>query len=90
MRNNARIKQRILDEADYYVKNKSTLRETAEVFGVSKSTVHLDLTVRLRKLSKKRYQKVVKVIKKNKRECLIRATIARKQNMKNKRSELSC
>ncbi|MEG1963698.1 MAG: sporulation transcriptional regulator SpoIIID, partial [Clostridia bacterium] len=33
---------RVEEEARYIINNKSTLRQTAKIFGVSKSTVHID------------------------------------------------
>ena len=44
------IERRVLKEAKYFVNNNSTVRETAKHFGVSKSTVHRDITKRLKKL----------------------------------------
>ncbi|MBR3002218.1 MAG: sporulation transcriptional regulator SpoIIID [Clostridia bacterium] len=40
----ASIAQRIVDEADYCIRNKSTIRQTAKKFGISKSIVHDDIT----------------------------------------------
>lgn len=47
------IEDRIVEEANYLVNNRSTVRETAKHFGVSKSTVHNDITVQLKKLKPK-------------------------------------
>lgn len=41
------IESRTLQEAKYICDNKTTIRETAKHFGVSKSTAHLDLSKRL-------------------------------------------
>ncbi len=41
------ILQRVLDIAKYIVEQQTTVRQTAAVFGVSKSTVHKDMTERL-------------------------------------------
>lgn len=41
------IRNRVLAEAEYIIKNRATVRETAKHFGVSKSTVWLDMTERL-------------------------------------------
>lgn len=46
----SRISTRVFNEAQYLIYHKSTLRVTAKHFGVSKSTVHLDLTRRIEKL----------------------------------------
>ncbi|MBR3255179.1 MAG: sporulation transcriptional regulator SpoIIID [Clostridia bacterium] len=47
MRKYNRIKQRVLNEAKYIVKNKATIREAADHFKVSKSNLHSDITDRL-------------------------------------------
>ena len=41
-----RLSQRAVSLANYMIENKSTVRQAAKVFGVSKSTVHKDLTER--------------------------------------------
>ena len=41
------IRNRVLAEAEYILKNRATIRETAKHFGVSKSTVWFDMTKRL-------------------------------------------
>lgn len=44
---NSLIAKRVIDEANYMLKTKKTIREIAKVFNVSKSTVHKDLHERL-------------------------------------------
>ena len=44
---NKNIINRTLKESEYILKTKKTIREIAKVFGVSKSTVHKDLSNRL-------------------------------------------
>ena len=41
------IEDRVLEVAKYIIESKSTIRRTAKVFGVSKSTIHKDMTERL-------------------------------------------
>ena len=41
------IEERAMESARYIVKNKATVRQAAKVFGISKSTVHKDVTDRL-------------------------------------------
>ena len=41
------IENRIISEAEYIVNNITTVRDTAKKFGVSKSTIHKDITKRL-------------------------------------------
>ena len=38
------IEERVLSIADYIIENETTVRQTAKKFGVSKSTVHIDVT----------------------------------------------
>lgn len=57
---------RIIKEALYFYNNYSTVREVARVFNVSKTTVHKDLTEKLKSINIKLYDKVQKVIKYNK------------------------
>ncbi|MCY0880526.1 MAG: sporulation transcriptional regulator SpoIIID, partial [Firmicutes bacterium] len=41
------IWQRVVEIGNYILNNGATVRDTAKVFGVSKSTVHKDVTERL-------------------------------------------
>ena len=56
------IKKRILDEANYITTKNATVRDTAKKFGISKSTVHKDVTEKLSKIDKKLYKKVRAVL----------------------------
>lgn len=60
---NIRIIKRTLEEANYILKTKETLRNTAKYFGISKSTVHKDMQKNLKKLSTPMYEKVLKILK---------------------------
>lgn len=73
------VKRRALREAMYVVTNKSTVRQTAEVFEVSKSTVHKDITERLKQVNYRLAEEVRKVLDKNKRERHIRGGLATKK-----------
>ncbi len=59
MKNN--IYNRVLNEAKYIAENKKTIRDTAKVFKVSKSTVHKDLQERLIEIDKKLYNEVITI-----------------------------
>ncbi|HHV74776.1 MULTISPECIES: sporulation transcriptional regulator SpoIIID [unclassified Thermoanaerobacterium] len=72
------IEERTLEIGKYIIKNKSTVREAAKVFGVSKSTVHKDVTERLENINPKLYQEVKEVLEKNKAERHIRGGNATK------------
>lgn len=59
------IKKRALKEANHIICNNATVRATANLFGVSKSTTHIDVTLRLSKINPALYKKVRKVLKYN-------------------------
>lgn len=58
-----KIQKRVLNEAEYMIKTKQTVRELAKIFNVSKSTVHKDLHERLIKIDKILSEKVDKILK---------------------------
>ncbi len=62
----------------YIIENGATVRQTAGVFGVSKSTVHKDVTERLPAINNKLYRQVKAVLEKNKQERHIRGGQATK------------
>ncbi|BDU91758.1 sporulation transcriptional regulator SpoIIID [Clostridium perfringens] len=79
------IEERVLKVADYIIENKATIRETARFFGVSKSTVHKDITERIFELNPKKTSEVEKVILFNKNQRHLRcgeATKKKWQSMK--------
>lgn len=58
-----KLNERIINEALYMIETDKTVREIANVFKVSKSTVHKDLHERLIKIDKSLYEDVSKVLK---------------------------
>ena len=66
------IMERALSAAEYTLNNHSTVRETAKVLNVSKTTVHKDLTERLPKIDPQIASKVRSVLMTNKAERHIR------------------
>lgn len=58
----------IKDQANFIVDKNSTVRAAAKVFGVSKSTIYLNVTKRLKKTDPLLYAKVRKVLDNNKEE----------------------
>ena len=76
------IEERALEIANYIINEKATVRQTANVFGVSKSTVHKDVTERLPKINPVISQKVKEVLEENKQERHIRGGIATKLKYK--------
>ena len=63
----------------YIVDNAATVRETAKTFGISKSTVHTDVTDRLKRTAPGLYAEVRKVLDCNKSERHIRGGNATKE-----------
>ena len=56
---------RTLSEAQYIESNGATVRATAKAFGVSKSTVHKDCSIRLAVIDKVLYEKVKSILSEN-------------------------
>ena len=73
------VDERVCRLAEWIIENKATVRAAAESFGVSKSTVHKDLTERLRQLDRLSYEKVRLILEQNKAERHIRGGNATKQ-----------
>ncbi|MBO7179061.1 MAG: sporulation transcriptional regulator SpoIIID [Clostridia bacterium] len=71
--------ERAVELGRYIAETNSTVRATGKKFGVSKSTVHTDVTVRLRKINPALYNEVRAVLEKNKEERHIRGGIATKE-----------
>ena len=70
------LEQRACDLAVYIIENRSTVRTAAKEFGVSKSTVHKDLSERLPYCNKALYRQVKDVLEQNKAERHIRGGLA--------------
>lgn len=62
----------------YIVDKKCTVRACAKAFGISKSTVHKDVTEKLNKIKPQLYREVKKVLEFNKSERHIRGGMATK------------
>ncbi len=73
------ISQRTLDLAEYIIENKATVREAAKAFGISKSTVHKDVTMRLKYINYSLYSSLKKHLETNKSLRHIRGGEATKQ-----------
>lgn len=76
------IEERTLEVAKYIIANKSTVRDTAKVFGCSKSTIHKDLTERLPKINTSLARSVKELLSFNKAERHIRGGRATKMKYK--------
>lgn len=60
---NKKILSRVLKESEYILKTQETVRKIAMIFGVSKSTVHKDLSERLLEIDKEKHGKVMQILK---------------------------
>jgi len=60
---NKDIINRVLEESNYIIETKDTIRDIAKVFNVSKSTVHKDLKERLLEIDIELYNKVSSILK---------------------------
>lgn len=81
----ADIRERTLLFGNHILKTNSTVRQTAFIFGTSKSTVHYDVSHRLKKYDFGLYLKVQKILEKNFAEKHIRGGNSTKNKyLKNK------
>lgn len=62
--------------AQYIIENRTTVRAAAQKFGISKSTVHKDISERLPQFNRVLYQQVKEVLEVNKAQRHIRGGIA--------------
>ena len=73
------IEERAIDIANYIIENNATVRQTAKEFGISKSTVHKDVTERLMQINPSLAKEARKVLDVNKQERHIRGGMATKE-----------
>lgn len=72
------IEERAIVVAKYILEKNTTVRQTAKTFGVSKSTIHKDVTERLEEINPILAKEVKTVLEKNKSERHIRGGMATK------------
>ena len=75
----AYIEERAVKVASFIINSNATVRETAKKFGISKSTVHKDVTERLQKINPKLAGEARRVLEVNKPERHIRGGLATKE-----------
>ena len=73
------IEERAIEIANYIIENNATVRQAAKNFGISKSTVHKDVTERLEQVNPALAAEARKVIDVNKSERHIRGGMATKE-----------
>ena len=82
------IEKRAVELAQYIVENNATVRKTAKIFNISKSTVHKDVSERLKNIDMDLYERARAVSERNLNERHIRGGIATKQKyLKNEKTE---
>ena len=72
------VEERATLLGEYIIENKATVRCTAKKFGISKSTVHKDVSQRLRSLNPSLYSEVKEVLEHNKAQRHLRGGLATK------------
>ena len=73
------IEERAVEIAKYIIDNNATVRQTAKQFGISKSTVHQDVTERLSQVNPTLAREARKVLDVNKSERHIRGGLATRE-----------
>ena len=73
------IEERAVSIANYIIDSNATVRQTAKTFGVSKSTVHKDVTDRLMQINPSLAKQARQVLDVNKSERHIRGGLATKE-----------
>ena len=76
---NEAMEQRACDLAVFIIENQATVRAAAKEFGISKSTVHKDISERLFYINHSLYQQVKVILEVNKAERHIRGGMATRQ-----------
>ena len=79
------IEDRACELAVYIIETGATVRTAAKHFGISKSTVHKDLSQRLPKYNRNLYKQVRCVLESNKAQRHIRGGIATREKYQRKR-----
>lgn len=73
------IEQRAMEIARYIIDNNATVRQAAKQFGVSKSTVHKDITERLMQINPMLAEDARQILNVNKSERHIRGGLATRE-----------
>ncbi|MBQ3232453.1 MAG: sporulation transcriptional regulator SpoIIID [Clostridia bacterium] len=82
------ISLRVEEEARYILRTGATVRDCAKHMGVSKTTVHKDMRVRLKSLSRGLFEEVGEVMDKNRAERHLRGGMATREKYKGQKSEV--
>ena len=79
------IQKRVMEISNYIIESSATVRQTAGIFGVSKSTVHKDMTERLPLINEKVASRVRNILDNNKAERHLRGGEATKRKYQNQK-----
>ena len=71
-----RVDERAAMLGEYIIESKATVRSAARKFGISKSTVHKDVSQRLKTVNPSLYKEVRQILETNKNQRHIRGGIA--------------
>ena len=77
------ISERVITLAQYMIDHKATVRATAKKFGISKSTVHKDISERLQRINPALFSEAKEILDENKAERHIRGGIATRNKYAN-------
>lgn len=80
------IEERAIEIAYYIIENQATVRQTAKEFGISKSTVHKDVTERLVQINHSLAAQARQILDTNKSERHIRGGLATRQKYMHQQS----
>lgn len=73
------MEERACELGNYIVEQKTTVRAAANRYGLSKSSVHKDVTTRLYAVNRSLYEQVRAVLEENKRERHLRGGLATRE-----------
>ena len=79
------VEERAAMLGEYIIESKATVRKAAKKFGISKSTVHKDVSQRLKTINPSLYKEVREILDQNKSERHIRGGMATKNKYLNKK-----
>lgn len=82
------VEERAVELGEYITKHNATVRTAAKKFGVSKSTVHMDVAKRLKLINPDLYSRVKLVLDVNKAQRHIRGGLATREKYKGKSNSL--
>ena len=81
------LERRARELAVYLIESRTTIRDAAKHFSVSKSTVHKDLSERLREIDRSLYVQVKEILEQNKAERHLRGGDATKRKYQKQRAK---